>query len=100
MRNQDEDCGYINRFLAHLSFQNGKFENITPSNFEMHDEMLRSYLDCGTVVRIHTKISDFLTWLNSKRYLSSRQYDELMQYVMGCIQSARKAECQRTVERL
>jgi hypothetical protein len=61
---------------------------------------LRSYLDIGTIIRVLTKISDFLGWCKSQQFIHRRQYDGIMIILNGCLQSARKAGQQKTVERL
>ena len=99
-RNQDEDAGYVNRFLASISFQNGDWSKVTPENLQRHDNLLRSYLDIGTVIRIHTKLSDFLTWAKRRGFIRARPNEKVIEYVKGCLQSARKAGAQRAVKRL
>jgi hypothetical protein len=99
-RHQAEDIGYVNRFLAHISFQNGDWRTITAESFLNHDTQLRSYLEFGTVVRIHTKIADFLTWAKNRGFIRRRQYDRVLLYLKGCRQSAKKAGERRVVEKL
>lgn len=91
--------GYVNRFLAHCSFEEHQWSRITHAKVTAHDAMLNANLEAGTVSRILQTILDFWDWVRSERLVRRLQFEKMGQSLIGCLKSTQKDVARRNTAR-
>lgn len=101
-KNEDhhqENMGYVNRFLASCAFRPNKRKIVTTLKVAAHDKNMHRHYEAGTVSRIVQTMLDFWRWCRNKGFISGIHFNQVEQYICGCLSSTRKDVCRRNTAR-
>lgn len=101
-KNEDhhqENLGYVNRFLASCAFRPNKWKVVTTLKVAAHDKNLHRHYEAGTVSRILQTMLDFWRWCRNEGFIGGIHFNQVEQYICGCLSSTRKDVRRRNTAR-